>query len=93
MHGHAGGEKEDGRPVALRAQPPADLETVQLGHQDVQDDGVGPPGDDLRDRLDAVLRALDLVALELQGLPERLADGRIVVDYEQPHRFQLRPRT
>ena len=42
---------------------------------------------ELRDRLGAVLRDLDLVALELEGSLEGLPDRALVVDDEDPHRL------
>ena len=65
--------------------PPADLEAVDVGELEVEEDRVG--GGDLErpDRRGALLVQLGLVALEAQRARQRVADGRVVLDDEDPH--------
>ena len=84
-------EHEHGNRVPGRAEMAAHLEPVDARHEDVEDDRIGlvrPP--ESRDGLVSVGRELDLVALELESAPERLADRRLVVDDEDAHGFALR---
>ena len=69
-----------GRAVAGLAQPPAHLQPVELGHEDVQDHRVGRAvGEDVQ-RLLAVLGQGHIVVLEPQSTLERPPHGGLVVD-------------
>jgi len=74
-------EHQHRQPAPGSSQAPAHLEPVEPGHEHVEDDGVGLGlGLEARERLTAVGGELDLVPLELQRAPERLAHGTFVVD-------------
>ena len=78
----AGGDHQDRLPVAGRAHPPAELEPVEAGHGDVEQDrvGAGEGGDGL-------LRTWGdggLEPLELQERGEEGADLGVVVDQQDP---------
>ena len=62
-----------------------DLEPVDAGHEDVEDHRVGLVASRAGERLAAVVRELDLVALELERAPQRLAHGALVVDDQDLH--------
>ena len=79
-HAGARGQHQHRHAVALGPQAPAGREAVDLGHQHVQDDHVRLGRADLPQRLGTVLRQVDGVAFERQRAPQRLADGRLVVD-------------
>lgn len=64
----SGREHQDRRPVSRGAQPLAHGEPVQPGHQDVEDHDVRAQRVELRQRVCAVRRAVDRVALEAQDL-------------------------
>ncbi len=79
-------EHQHGNRVAFGPEAPAYLEPVDPRHQHVEDRRV-----DRRsaaqplERLLAVLGELDLVPLELERTPQRLANGTLVVDDEDLH--------
>ena len=81
-HGVAGGEHEDGDVVAGRAQGAGRLEPAEPRHHHVHHDDVGPLGPDGGQRLGAVGGEHDVVAVELQAAPQRLAHRLVVVDDE-----------
>jgi hypothetical protein len=81
----AGGEHEDRGAVAVGAQAAAHLEAVELGHEHVENDRVGWRGRDGGERLVAVVRLLDVVAVELEGALECIAHAALVVDDKDPH--------
>ena len=66
----------------VRAQPPADLEAVEAGHLDVEQDQVGPLAHARFQRGDAVrgLEHAELLVLEREA--DQLHDGRLVVDHQ-----------
>ena len=64
----------------LRAQPAADLEAVHLREHQVEHDEVEVLLGEARERLAAVGRLHDLVAVALQGEGEQRLDGLLVVD-------------
>ena len=74
-----GREHQDRHPVALAAQDPADGETVDDGHRDVEEEGVGGLGGQPGQRLGAVLDGRHDVALERQGPLEGRPHGAIVL--------------
>ena len=86
LHLGAGGQHQHGHAVSLSADPAAHLQAVDARHQDVEDHGVGLA---VRlepvERVGAVHRELDLVALELEGPAERVAHGAFVVDDQHFH--------
>src|SRR3954447_21347429 len=75
------GEHDD-RDGRARAQPPADLEPVELGHHHVEDDEVERALAEALERLAAVGRPDDVVAVLLQGEAEQRLDRLLVVDEE-----------
>ena len=84
----AGGEDQD-RHVGLGAQPPADLDPVEAGQAEVEDDQVG---DELLrgpQRLDPVDRGADLVALLAQGAAQDVGDRLVVLDHEHASRVLI----
>src|SRR6187200_1336001 len=86
----ARGEHENGNGVVLGAEAPTHFEPVDPRHEHVEDHRVGRRGaGDLLERPLPVLGELDLVALELERSPERLAHGSFVVDYEDLHRRRI----
>ena len=68
----------DGRPLRVE-QPFADAEAVGLGHVDVEDQQPRRVARGFQDRLQPVLRRLDLQAELLAAHRKRADDGRIVV--------------
>ena len=92
----ARGQHQDRGPVARLAHPATDLEAVELGHPDIEDHRVGRRFRERVERLLAVTRELDVVAVESQGTLEcpldgRLVDGVITVTASE-YRSQLRNR-
>ena len=83
--GVARGQHQHGRVVVGGAEPAADLQPVEVRHQHVQHHGVGRVKRQAVERLGAVGRELDVVALQPEGPLERRADGRLVVDDENTH--------
>ena len=81
----AGGQHQDRRAVAVGAEAAGHLEPVDAGHEHVEQQRVGRLGRDLVQRLAAVGRELDLVALEHERALERSADCGLVVDHEDAH--------
>jgi hypothetical protein len=82
----ARGQHEDRRAVAAGAQAAADGEPVDARHADVEHHGVEAAGGQPLQRLGAVRRALDVVALDAEGAAERARERWVVVDDEQPMR-------
>ena len=82
-----GGEHEDRDGVVLGSQPSTHLEPVDPGHEDVEDHRVRRSRTaEPFERLLAVVRELDLVPLELERAPQRVAHGAFIVDDENLHR-------
>src|SRR6266511_3554133 len=82
----ARGQHQHRQLLARAPQAAADLEPVDAWHQDIEDHRIGfvvrlEPVE----RLVAVRCELDLVALELERAPQRLANGPFVVDDENLH--------
>ncbi len=89
----ARGEHEDRRAVAARAQAAADLEAVEVRHQDVEDDRVELAVREPLQRVEPVGGRRDAVPVELERGLDRLADVGVVVDDEEPaglHRRSVR---
>ncbi len=88
----ARGEQQD-RDIAPRAQPSADLQSVQAGHQDVQDHHVGRPAPRQFQPIGATMGYIDAVALINQATPQRVRDLAVVVDHQdmrcRPHGTRL----
>src|SRR5215218_4700495 len=78
----ARGEHEDRRVVVVAPQPPRDVDPVEPGQPEVEHDQVGQERVDVLERLDAVARELDLVALPAQRALEDLRDVLVVLDDE-----------
>ena len=64
----------------MRAQPLEHLEAVHARHLDVEQHEIGRLALGQRQPLLAGRRAEELVALVLEGHPQRVANGRLVVD-------------
>src|SRR4051794_16954242 len=79
----ARGEHQD-RHVVGRAQPPRDLDAVELGQSEVEDDEVGVVGRRLVERRLAVAGDAHVVAVQAQGALEDLGDLVVVLDDEHP---------
>ena len=84
LGGVAGGEEQHGRVPARCAQPPDDVEAVQVRHHHVEHDQVGAERVGQGERLLAVGGRGDLEAGEAQAGREQLEDVGLVVDDEQP---------
>ena len=84
-----GGEHDD-RHGAARAQAPADLEAVELGHHHVEHDEVEGLLAEARERLAAVGRLHDLVAVLAQREGQQGLDRLLVVD-EQDAGWAVEP--
>ena len=80
-----GGEHDD-RHLAAAAQPPADLDPVELRQHDVEHDQVEALLGEAVERLAAVERGDDLVAVLAQGIGEQRLDRLLVVDQQDPRR-------
>ena len=80
VDGVARGQHQDRGAVPGLAQAPADLEAVELGHEDVQDDRVGRALGKHVQGLLAVLGEGDIVVVEPQRTLERPPHGRLVVN-------------
>jgi hypothetical protein len=76
-----GGQHDDGD-VGPRAQPAADVDAVDVGQAEVEDDDVGRLADDELQRDLAPGRRHDAVAACAQARRERPEDRRFVVDDE-----------
>lgn len=81
------------RDVAGRAQPSTHLESVDLGHEHVEHDGINLLGRHGPQCFAAVAGQAHLVALEGEGTPEGLPDRGLVVDDKDPHFRQCGRRT
>ena len=79
----ARGEHED-RHVAVGAQAPGDLDAVELGQAEVEDDHVGHERDGLVERGLAVAGEAHLVALHAQRALQGQGDVLVVLDDEHP---------
>ncbi len=75
---HEGGEHEDGGPVALGAQHPADLEAVDARHHHVEDEHVRRVPVRLRQRLHTVRDRRHPVPLQRQRTLQGMTDGTVV---------------
>ena len=82
-------QHEDRRPIPVAAEPPADRDAVELGHQDVEHDELRALTLHRPQRRGTVLGGDDLVAVEGQGTRDGRPDGRLVVYDEDPHRSSL----
>jgi hypothetical protein len=84
-----GGQHHDRRPARLLAlaQAAADLEAVQPGQHQVQQDQLRLPADGLLEALLAVRRGEDAEALALEVVPDHLDDVGVVLD-DQDRRFR-----
>ncbi len=82
-HGRPRGQEQDGRAVACRAQGPAGVEAVELGHEDVEDDRVRPSRLDGAEGVAAVFCQLDVVSLERERTAQAVPHGGLVVDHEE----------
>ena len=82
-------QHEDRCPVAVAAEPPADRDAVELGHQDVEHDELRAHALHRPERRGTVLCGDHLVPVEGQGTRDGRPDGRFVVDDEDPHRSSL----
>ena len=82
-----GGEHQDRGVVARRTQPPADLQPVEVGEAEIQDDGVLPARATANERSPRrpIGHGFDVVALEAQGVFKRPAHARVVVDHQDAH--------
>ena len=78
------GQEEHRALEAARAEPPADLDPLDVGEHPVEDDQVGLGARDRGERVAAVVRLLDLVALVAESGRDRVDDRRLVVDDEDP---------
>ena len=74
-----GGQHQD-RHVAVGAQAPADLDAVEPGQAEVEDDQVGDEAGGDVERLDAVGGGADLVALVAQRAAQDVGDLGVVLD-------------
>jgi hypothetical protein len=75
-------DDRDSRPLP---QPADDVEAVQIGQPEVQNDEVGLPGRSLEEPVLAGLGLDDAVSLAREGRAEEAADRRLVLD-DQHHR-------
>src|SRR5437868_3016218 len=78
----AGGEHEDADVVLALAQLLGDLDAVELGQPEIQQDHVGQEGMRLIQRIHAVAREAHVVALHPQRTLERERDLVVVLDHE-----------
>ena len=78
----ARGEDEDRRVVLVAAQLARDLDAVHPRQAEVEHDQVGEEGLGLVERLGAVARELDVVALHPQRALQDLGDLLVVLDHE-----------
>ena len=84
-HGVARGQEQDRGLHAPAAQPAADLEPVDAGQHDVEDDRVvGGDGDPV-ERLFAAAGEVDGVALLGQPAAEQAGQPRLVFDHQDAH--------
>ena len=79
--GALGGQQDDRHGPAL-AQLAHDLDAVEIGHHDVEQDDVGPDLLGLQQRLFAAARGDDAEALLAEGDRDELRDPRFVVGDE-----------
>ena len=84
------GSEHDDRHGALRPQPAADLEPVELREHEVEDDEVDPVRAEALERLLAVARLHDPEALALERVREQLLHRILVVDEEDGRGFRHR---
>src|SRR3954447_7109832 len=85
----AGGEHED-RDVTVGAQALGDLEAVQAGQAEVEQDDVGHVGAGIAQRAFAIADEAHLVALQAQRALQRLVDLHIVFHDQHAGRASLR---
>jgi hypothetical protein len=79
----SGGEDEDREIGMVRPCAPADLDAVEVGQTDVEDDEVGRAARQALERRVATGDVLDLVLLARQRADQRLADRIVVLDHQQ----------
>ena len=84
LGGVLGGQKEHGALDPLRAQPPADLDSLEIGKHPVEDDQIGFALRNGRDCPAAGHRLVDVVTLVAKGRSDRVDDRRLVVDHQDP---------
>ena len=77
----SGGQHQD-RHVAVGAQAAADLDPVEPGQAEVEDDEVGDEAGGDVERLDPVGRGADLVALVAERAAQDVGDVGVVLDDE-----------
>jgi len=80
-----GGEHEDRGARADGSDPATDLQSIDTGQPDVEDEQVVLPGERLPHRLVAVRDPVNLVPLTAQGPHEGLHDSLVVLGEEQSH--------
>ena len=84
-HGVPGGEQQHGDVVPCGAQRAARLQAVEPRHHHVEHHGVGTVLADEPQRLLAVGRSDDLIAVERKRTPQGLPHGGIVICHEYAH--------
>jgi len=67
-----------------RLQDATHSQPVCAGHEDIEHDGLRREGVHLEQSVVSVDRGVDLVALEPQRPLDRVANMRVVLDYEHP---------
>ena len=86
------GREDDDRDRGPLAQPADDLETVQVGKPEVEDDEVGLPRRGLEQAVLAGLGLDDAIALARQRGAEEAADRRLVLDDQHDRAGRRRTR-
>ena len=89
----SGREHEDRCAVAGLAQAATDLEPIELGHQDVQDDGIGGLAGQSVQGLLTVLGQGHVVVLEPQSALQGAANRGLIVDYQYVRHLEIMART
>ncbi len=79
------GQHQHGRAVAARAQPPAHLEPVDIGHQDVEQHQVGRRLRQCRQGGPAAFGLGDVVAGKRERAAQGVAHGTLIVDDQDLH--------
>jgi hypothetical protein len=79
----AGGQEQDGEPVAVPPEPADDLEPVDIGQHDVEDGDGGPELGGRAQRRHPRAGRGHLEARETQRRHQQLGDVRIVVHHQQ----------
>ena len=79
-------QHENRRAVAGGAHPAADLEPVDVRHQQIEHEHVGRRGCDHVERRAPVRGERHVVSVQPQGAVDGIAHGGLVVDHEDAHR-------